>query len=232
VRAIGRSAHIAALDQLRHADRLTTIGKLASGIAHELGTPLNVVSGRAKLISRETNDESLRQNALIIAQQADRMANIIRQLLDFSRRRASNKSPTDLVALARRSLELLQPLAQKRGLTLKVAPVNEVMCADVDPGQIQQGLTNLVINAIQAMDRPGEIEVVVGRREVRPPHEIDAAPGEYFSLSVRDQGQGISAEHIDHVFEPFYTTKDVGEGKRQPRHRTRASWLDRRRERA
>jgi two-component system, NtrC family, sensor kinase len=206
------SAHIAALEQLRHADRLTTVGKLASGIAHELGTPLNVVSGRAKLISREAKDESLRQNALIIAQQADRMANIIRQLLDFSRRRASHKSPTDLVALARRTLELLQPLAQKRGLTLRVVPAMQIMSAEVDPAQIQQGLTNLVINAMQAMDHPGEIEVVVGRREVRPPHEIDAAPGEYFSLSVRDQGLGISAEHIDHVFEPFYTTKDVGEG--------------------
>jgi two-component system, NtrC family, sensor kinase len=206
------SARIAALEQLRHADRLTTVGKLASGIAHELGTPLNVVAGRAKLISRDTSDESLRENAFIIAQQADRMANIIRQLLDFSRRRASHKSPTDLVALSRRTLELLQPLAQKRGLTLRVASATHNMFAEVDPGQIQQGLTNLVINAIQAMDRPGEIEVAIARREVRPPHEVDAAPGEYFSISVRDQGQGISAEHLDHVFEPFYTTKDVGEG--------------------
>jgi two-component system, NtrC family, sensor kinase len=206
------SARIAALEQLRHADRLTTVGKLASGIAHELGTPLNVISGRAKLITRDTDDESLRQNALIIAQQADRMTNIIRQLLDFSRRRASHKSSTDLVALARRTLELLEPLAQKRGVTLRVAPATESMCADIDPGQIQQGLTNLVINAIQAMDRPGEIVVAIARRDVCPPHDVDAAPGEYFSISVRDEGQGISAQHIDHVFEPFYTTKDVGEG--------------------
>jgi signal transduction histidine kinase len=206
------SARITALEQLRHADRLTTVGKLASGIAHELGTPLNVVSGRAKLITREAPNEALRANARIIAQQADRMANIIRQLLDFSRRRGSNKSPTDIVALTRRTIELLEPLAHKRSVTLRVAPENETMDAEIDPGQIQQGLTNLVLNAIQAMERPGEIVVAIQRGQFEPPKDIDATSGPYFAIRVRDQGHGIAADHIDHVFEPFYTTKEVGEG--------------------
>ena len=206
------SARITALEQLRHADRLTTVGKLASGIAHELGTPLNVVSGRAKLITREAPNDALRDNARIIAQQADRMANIIRQLLDFSRRRASNKSPTDIVALTRRTIELLEPLAHKRSVTLRVAPEKETMDAEIDPGQIQQGLTNLVINAIQAMERPGEIVVAIQRGEFEPPQDVDARSGPYFAIRVRDQGHGIAADHIDHVFEPFYTTKEVGEG--------------------
>jgi two-component system, NtrC family, sensor kinase len=206
------SARIVALEQLRHADRLTTVGKLASGIAHELGTPLNVVSGRARLITRQVADTSVRENAHIIAQQADRMANIIRQLLDFSRRRPSRKSPTDLVALARRTLDLLEPLAQKRGLALRLAPAKDRMEAAIDSGQIQQGLTNLVINAIQAMDHPGEIIVAIERENIQLPGDVEAAPGSYFSIAVRDSGHGIPADHIDHVFEPFYTTKDVGDG--------------------
>ena len=113
-------ARIAALEQLRHAERLTTVGKLAAGLAHELGTPLNVVSGRAQMIaSGETADsDETAACARIIQQQAERMTAIVRQLLDFARRRRPEKVETDLVPLVKQTFDMLEPLAAKRGVRM------------------------------------------------------------------------------------------------------------------
>ncbi|AGP40314.1 sensor histidine kinase [Sorangium cellulosum] len=209
------TARIAALEQLRHADRLTTVGKLASGIAHELGTPLNVVGGRAKMIARGLSPEEAADSARIIAEQADRMTKIIRQLLDFARRRVAQKAPADLAQIARQTLALLEPLARKRSVTLRLdeadlAPPGAQ--AEVDTGQMQQVLTNLVMNGMQSMKRGGELTVRVERARARPPADHGGAEGEHVAIRVIDQGDGIAPENIPRVFEPFFTTKDVGEG--------------------
>ena len=105
---------IAASEQLRHADRLTTVGKLASGVAHELGTPLNVVSGRAKMITRgQVKGAELVESAQAIVDQAERMTNIIKQLLGFARRRQPQRRKESLRGVADRTLALLHPMAQK-----------------------------------------------------------------------------------------------------------------------
>jgi two-component system, NtrC family, sensor kinase len=94
---------LAAMEQLRHADRLKTVGRLAAGIAHEMGTPLNVVSGRAGLIaSGKLSDEEIQQSALTIKAEADRITGIIRQLLDFARRRSPQRNQIDLRDVARK----------------------------------------------------------------------------------------------------------------------------------
>ena len=99
------AARLATLEHLRHADRLGTVGKLASGVAHELGTPLNVVLGRAKMISSgEAEGDETRECALIITQQVQHMTGIIRQLLDFSRRRTPQRAPEDLSVVVVRTL--------------------------------------------------------------------------------------------------------------------------------
>ena len=145
-------ARIAALDQLRHADRLMTVGKLASGIAHELGTPLNVVAGRAKLIARtSTGPDSVLENARIIGEQAERMTVIIRQLLDFARARGPKRAPADLGHLVSQAVTLLTPLAAKRSVTLESSTRGQVPRVAIDSAQVQQLLTNLVVNAIHAM---------------------------------------------------------------------------------
>jgi signal transduction histidine kinase len=202
------AARLAALDQLRHADRLNTVGKLASGIAHELGTPLNVVGGRAKRILRAA--PSAEADARIIVEQADRMAKIIRQLLDFARRRVAHKAPADLGAMAREVLALLEPIAQKARVRLGFSGDEVDARTDVDAAQLQQALTNLVMNGIQAMPEGGELTVALSRARRAPPRGGPEA--EFLSLRVADTGMGISAEHLPHVFEPFFTTKDVGEG--------------------
>jgi two-component system, NtrC family, sensor kinase len=206
-------ARIAALEQLRHADRLVTVGQLASGVAHELGTPLNVMSGRAKMIARGmVAGDAVADNARIIAEQAARITTIIRQLLDFSRRRAASLGPADLRPIVTRTVELLATLARKRGVTLVVESTEEELAARVDPAMIQQVLTNLVVNGMQAMGEGGRLTVRLARRQGVPPVDVDGAPGEYATVTVEDEGAGIVPEHLARIFEPFFTTKDVGEG--------------------
>ncbi|WP_437525247.1 ATP-binding protein [Sorangium sp. So ce726] len=207
------TARIAMLEQLRHADRLTTVGKLASGIAHELGTPLNVVGGRAKMIARGLPQEEAAESARIIAEQADRMTKIIRQLLDFARRRVAQKAPADLAHIARQTLALLEPLARKRSVTLRLDEASGgATHAEVDSGQMQQVLTNLIMNGMQSMKRGGELTVRVERARARPPADHGGAEGEHVAVRVTDGGEGVAPENIPRIFEPFFTTKDVGEG--------------------
>jgi len=205
---------IAAVEQLRHADRLRTVGQLASGLAHELGTPLNVVIGRARLIQKGARSPAeAADDARIIAEQAERMAGLIRQLLDFARRREPKREERDLREIARECAELLGQLAGKRRVTLDVAAPEVPVRALVDSGQIQQALTNLVINGIDAMSAGGDLTIRVADGTARPPDApADAAPREIATLEVEDHGDGIAPDILDRLFEPFFTTKGVGEG--------------------
>jgi signal transduction histidine kinase len=206
-------ARIKTVEQLRHAERLSTVGKLAAGLAHELGTPLNVVSGRAKMIeSGRLTSEAAIANAKIIHGQTDRMTKIIRQLLDFARRGHANKAAVDVRELSRRALELLTPLAKKRGVVLSLDGGEDAAMLEVDAGQIEQVLSNLVVNGIDATSAGGEMVVRIRMEEATPPAGSDAKPGHYLRIDVRDPGAGIRKEDLDRVFEPFFTTKDVGLG--------------------
>ena len=193
-------ARVAAMEQLRHADRLSTVGKLAAGVAHELGTPLNVVAARAKMIHRgESEADEAKDDARVIGEQTARMTAIIRQLLDFARRRPARRTPERLRELSASVLDMLRPQASEAGVTLTLADGEEVEAA-VDAGQLQQVLTNLVMNAIQAQPEGGEVELTIGEE------------GGSARLAVRDRGVGLSEEARARLFEPFFTTKDVGEG--------------------
>ena len=207
------AARIEALEQLRHADRLKTVGRLASGLAHELGTPLNVVSGRAALIdSGRLSAAEIAESARVIKSQAERMTTLIRGLLDFARRRPAMKTAVDLRQGVGRTLELLGALARKRNATLSLVGGDAPMIVKADAGQIDQVLTNIVMNALQAMPRGGRIEVGLRREHARPPEGCEASEGEYICLSVQDEGEGIPNENLHLIFEPFFTTKEVGQG--------------------
>lgn len=207
------ATRIAALEQLRHADRLRTVGTLASGVAHELGTPLNIVSGRAGLITAgNLSNAEVVENANIIKAQSNRMATIIRQLLEFARRRSPQKAWVDLRQIARQTLNLMAPLGKKRKTTLSLAGEDAPATAKVDAGQIQQVLTNLIGNALQAMPQGGKVEVGIRHEHARPPEGHEGSEGEYLCVYVLDEGKGISEENMRHLFEPFFTTKDVGDG--------------------
>jgi signal transduction histidine kinase len=210
-------ARIAALEQLRHADRLTTVGSLAAGMAHELGTPMNVVSVRAELIIEESPSDDAVASAKIIKAQIDKMAGIIRQLLNFARRRVPRKERADLSQLAEQSTQLLGVLAKSKQVEIKLSSSAGPLPADVDAGQIQQVLTNLVVNAIQAMPNGGTIDVSLERGSYRPRTAAGdgrrgEGRGDFARIDVRDEGVGISQDHLHRIFDPFFTTKEVGEG--------------------
>lgn len=189
---------------IRHADRLGTVGTLAAGMAHEMGTPLNVVSGRANLIaSGKLSPNEVQRSALTIKSEADRMANIIRQLLDFSRQTPQPHAPLDLRDVARKTCHLLEPLAEKADVEIDLQCAPQPCTINGDAAQIQQVLTNLLTNAVQAMTDPGQVQV-------RVQHET--APEPAVTVQVTDQGRGIPPDDLQRVFEPFYTTKDVGQG--------------------
>jgi two-component system, NtrC family, sensor kinase len=204
---------LAASEQLRHADRLTTVGKLASGVAHELGTPLNVVSGRAKMIVRgQVTGPALVESAQAIADQAERMTSIIKQLLGFARRREPQRRKESLRGVVERTRALLLPMAEKAGVVFKLSHGEPEPFADIDVSLIEQALTNLVVNAIQAMPKGGSLTIHSCEEVVSPPVGATDSPGCYACLHVEDTGTGMTSEQLRHAFEPFFTTKDVGSG--------------------
>lgn len=206
-------ARLAALEQLRHTDRLATVGQLAAGVAHELGTPLSIVSARAALLAEGAlTPADVTDNARVIGEQAQRMTGIIRQLLDFSRRRTARLGVADLQGVVARTLDLLASASNTRRVQVDFAAASTPVLARVDLSQIQQALANIVVNAIQALPEGGQLRVRVGTERVRPPHEPGAPASEWVCIAIHDDGPGIAPDDLPHVFEPFFTTKDVGQG--------------------
>jgi signal transduction histidine kinase len=194
-----------AIEQLRHAERLNVVGKLAAGVAHELGTPLNVIATTAELVDANHGAaDMVHTSCRVIIDQSERMATIIRQLLDFGRRGGGDRSSVDLGALVQSTVALLRPLARKRHVELSLALPKTPVFAAVNGLEIGQVLSNLVLNAVQAMPDGGR-SVIELRRERERGVEIAV-------LSVSDEGTGIRPEDVPRVFDPFFTTKDVGEG--------------------
>jgi signal transduction histidine kinase len=203
---------VSTLQQLRHADRLMTVGQLASGIAHELGTPLNVISARATMLARgEASSDETKEYARVIVDAAGRMTKIIRQLLQFARRKGPQRAPASVAAVVREAMDLLRPLAKKRAVDLRVTSDDEAT-AEVELDQIQQVVTNLVMNGIQAIPDGGTVDVEITTERSTPPADVGGGACECVCLRVKDNGSGIAPDDLSRVFEPFFTTKDVGEG--------------------
>ena len=199
-----------AVDQLRHAERLNVIGKLAAGMAHELGTPLNVIAGSAELLdTRRLTPEKRSALLAAISAQTRRMSRTIRQLLDFGRAGGMSKAPVELNELVSITTELLAPVATERGCTIRFEPANDAITILANASEIEQVLTNLAINGMQAMPNGGELRLRTAV-ESRAGHKGELVY--YACVIVEDEGTGIRPEDVPHIFDPFFTTKDVGEG--------------------
>lgn len=207
------NARIDAMDQLRHADRLRSIGRLASGVAHELGTPLNVISGRAGLIATEESaSEDVINSAETIRDQCRRMTSIISQLLDFARRNKPQSQATDLNRIILQTLALIKPLAKKQHVKIEYSETGSPAVAVVDSEQLEQVFTNLITNAVQAMPKGGNVCVKVYETLSNPPEKKQEKEKRYYVIEIKDEGAGISPENLSHIFDPFFTTKGTGEG--------------------
>jgi signal transduction histidine kinase len=199
------------LEQLRHLDRLRTVGTLASAVAHELGTPLNVVLLRAQTLVDEPGPGEDRADASrVIVGQVERMSRIVRQLLDFSRAEVRRTRPTSLRAVLDAAAALLGSLAKKNGVALTVTPGEDVTLS-VDAGQLEQAITNLIVNGVHAMPEGGALEVALSVEEAQRPG-APGAPVRAARIDVKDSGVGISEGALARIFEPFYTTREEGSG--------------------
>jgi two-component system NtrC family sensor kinase len=200
-----------AQDQLRHADRMSTVGTLAAGVAHEIGTPLAVVAGRARMIATlDGVPDAAKGYAEVITGQVQRIRTIIQGMLSFARRVRPARTKENLAELVRHATDLLGPLAAKSGVVFAIDATSEPASALVDPVEIEQAVVNVLKNAAQAMSAPGTVRVGVHRVHATAPGS-DAAR-DFVRIAVQDTGAGIPSEDVSRIFEPFFTTKQVGEG--------------------
>jgi signal transduction histidine kinase len=202
---------------LRSSEKMATVGSIAAEIAHEVGTPLNVVTGRARALARKADDpEAVQKNATIIAEQAARITRIIQRLLDFARRRVgeADAGPTaiDLVDLAAGTVEFLDHQLDANRVSAGVEASADIVPVLGVRDQLQQVLLNLCVNAVQAMPKGGQLHLKLGKLRRRRPG-LEVAPEQvYVVLDVADTGVGIPVEDRDKIFEPFYTSKSESGG--------------------
>jgi two-component system, NtrC family, sensor kinase len=199
---------------LRQSDRLASVGQLAAGLAHEIGTPLNIIGGRAEfLLSRPRSSDEIRDNLQVVRSQIDRIAGIVRQLLEFSRRREPAFRSVELAPLLEKVTGLLAHKIGEKQARVECNIDKALPTIPADPDQLQQVFLNLFLNSLQALRLGGLIKIRASMVETR--NESGAlADGREPRLAIEfeDNGAGIPAEHMSQVFDPFFTTKDVGEG--------------------
>lgn len=207
-------ARIRTIEQLRWSDRLGTVGTLAAGIAHELGTPLHVAGGRARRIATTAGvPDSARHDAEVVRAQCDRMRGIVQQFLGYARRPSTELRAVSVNQLVHKVASLLQPVAHRKGSRFQLELAKEETLVPMHAELLEQALTNVAVNALQAMPEGGA--VTVSTQRIRRPSSqqgTDALEQEWLCIGVEDEGTGISAEVRDRMFDPFFTTKQVGEG--------------------
>ncbi len=204
-------------EQLRRQEQLAAIGQLAAGIAHDFRNLLSTVILYAQLSMRERDlPPSVAQKLQTIVDESYKATDLVQQILDFSSRAMIKTEPINLTALTADVLNVLsRTLPETIHLTLDVAGTAAgAYIAKVDPGRIQQALTNLALNARDAMPEGGALRFALSRTEKRPGKipESDQASTEWLCLAVSDTGSGMTEEVQKHLFEPFFTTKEVGRG--------------------
>jgi signal transduction histidine kinase len=205
-RLLTESEHSLELEQqLRAAETLAVAGKLASALAHEVGTPLNIVSGRAEFLQMSPSlDEAARRDLGIIVSQIDRISKIIRSLLDSVRPQKLELQSVHLADVLDRVLPLLNHPARRRGVAMVTSVPLDLPPLLADPGQLQQVVINLVLNGLDATPAGGRITITAR------PGADGARAG--VRIAVSDTGPGIPPELQAKVFEPFFTTKPAGQG--------------------
>jgi PAS domain S-box-containing protein len=201
-------------EQLRQAQRMEAIGTLAGGVAHDFNNILTAILGYTGLLKKTAKDEAVQRAADVMEKAAKRGAVLTQQLLGFARKGKNESAPVDLAAIVEEVIALLQRTIDKSVVMRHTGSPSPVVVIG-DPGQLQQVVLNLAVNARDAMPDGGELTidtsiVVLGEDECR--RRTGTSPGSYARLAVTDTGCGITEEVRRRIFEPFFTTKALGKG--------------------
>ncbi len=201
--------------QLQQQERLAAVGQLAAGIAHDFNNIMASIVLYAQMMEQSQGlSQRDRERMQVINQQAWHATRLIAQILDFSRRAVLERRPLDLLPLLKEHVKLLKRTLPEH-IQIQLDHDQEEHTVNADPTRMQQMLTNLAVNARDAMPEGGTLhikleQITVGRRPAPPMPEMEA--GRWIQLTVSDTGKGIPPEVMPHIFEPFFTTKGPGEG--------------------
>lgn len=187
-------------EQLRKTERVAELGTLASGMAHEIGTPMNVILGRAEYLMDRVKEEPVKKGLQTIVAQVERITRVMNQLLAFARRKPPERGPLVLKDIVEGSLELFRERLAKSGVRVELDLDDHCSAAQADADQMSQVMINLIMNALHAMEDGGTLRVGL---------ESDL---DRIKLTVADTGHGIPKDVLPKIFEPFYTTKEFGKG--------------------
>jgi signal transduction histidine kinase len=194
--------------QLQRAERLATIGTLASGLAHEIGTPMGVIRGRAEYLihGKPEAPASIKEGLESIIGQIDRISRIVRMLLDYARERTSIRIKCDLRVVIRHALSLMETEAEQRRIAVTTNLGDEPIVIECDADQLQQVFINLTMNALDAMAPEA------GHLKVTASHKSENGSAPLARITFEDTGAGVSPENRMRIFDPFFTTKEPGKG--------------------
>lgn len=202
-------------EQLRQLQKMEAVGQLAGGVAHDFNNILAAILMHLGLLQGDSRlDPALKQSLKEVEGEANRAANLTRQLLLFSRRQFMQMRPLDLNELLDNLLKMLRRLLGET-IALEFQGKSNLPCVLADPGMMEQMVVNLSVNARDAMPKGGRLSIGTSLVDITPatmPENPEARPGRFVCLTVSDTGTGMDPKILGHIFEPFFTTKDVGKG--------------------
>ena len=219
---------------LVRAEKLASVGRLAAGVAHEIGNPLGAITGYVHVMRKDATSQRARDAVAGLERESARIDRIVRGLLDYARPKHRSSTSVDLSDVVRTVVELLSNQGILRRIDLHVSPTEHAIVPG-DRHDLEQVLVNLVLNAVEAMDGAGNLSVIIRRttraelamgarratdaahQPLNPPNArtakwLEGSAEDLIMVIVADSGPGVSAEDADRIFEPFFTTKEPGKG--------------------
>lgn len=184
-------------------EKLSSLGRLSTSVAHEVKNPLSSIKAIVQVLSEDFKDKAETQKSLsIIVEEIDRLTKVVNQLLEFAKPQRDNKADIKIDDVINKVLVVLRHEANMSNINIQLDVSDDLPVINADEGSLKEVFFNIIHNAIQAMSTGGNLTISVSNEQER----------DYIKIVFKDTGAGISKEHIDKIFEPFYTTKQAGTG--------------------